>query len=525
MADGKPWINDAERAKTLEFLYQKLCQFVAPAPGPQGGAAPHRDADQRWALAQSVERQILQQARSRADYAQQMHQRVQKLSSGSKQAARPVAPAPAASASARAHERPSSSSQPGPRASPGLGGPPAASMYGRMPSIPKAMPLMDSAAEAETLRLMGGGDIFGGELDGLFDDEAGGGAGGADALGFGPRGFPPDGAGSYPAQGAANAIQQLRNLQVPQSRALEARMTGQRPQYPHAPAAPAPAFGSAPGGARDPKAAFVAMVKAADEGQRQVVLAFMSLSAECRGQFLQPLVSGLKTAKAYINHLDAEIKGGQLPPETLVHSKLAMKKVKQNYDKMSEYLKLVVVLETRFIKHGRMPTAQDYAEFRRGMEKLRQNYGKVTQFFQYMKTQLKEALQRRSDAGRAAPPVERSRATKVVSGATQAKGPPQVGRKPEPEQGSVPAKTGGGAAAAAPAAQGLGTPAEDGQRLPAVQARLAAGLKVLDPAGREFLQAVSRNALHAGDGADHKLQKVGFREEALWASRGAPSRD
>ena len=401
-------------------------------------------------------------------------------------------------------------------------------MYGRMPSIPKAMPLIDGADEAEMLRLMGGGDIFGGELDGLFPDEAGGGAGGADALGFGPRGFPPGGAGSYAAQGAANAIQQLRDLRVPQSRALEARMTGQRPQDPHAPAAPAPApaFGSAPGGGRDPKAAFVAMVKAADAGQRQVVLAFWRLTDECRGQFMKPLVSGLKTAKAYITHLDDEIKGGQLPPETLVHSKLALKKVMEGYGVLAKYIRLLMALETGFIKHGRMPTAQDYAGFQRGMEKLRQDDGRLTQFIQHVKTQFKEALQRRSDAGRAARPVERFRMTKVVSRAPQAKGPPQVGRKPEPEQGSVPAKTGGGAAAAAPAAQGLGTPAEDGQRLPAVQARLAAGLEGLDPAGREFLQAVSRNALHAGDGAGHKPQKVGFlREEALRASRGAPSRD
>ena len=72
------WINDVERAKTLEFLYQKLCQFVDPAPAPPG-AAPGRDADQRWALAKRVEQQILQQARSRADYAQQLNQRVQKL--------------------------------------------------------------------------------------------------------------------------------------------------------------------------------------------------------------------------------------------------------------------------------------------------------------------------------------------------------------------------------------------------------------------------------------------------------------
>ena len=74
------WINDVKRAKVLEFLYQKLCQFVDPAPGPSG-AAPGRDADQRWALAKSVEQQILQQARSRADYAQQLIQRLQKLSS------------------------------------------------------------------------------------------------------------------------------------------------------------------------------------------------------------------------------------------------------------------------------------------------------------------------------------------------------------------------------------------------------------------------------------------------------------
>ena len=256
------------------------------------------------------------------------------------------------------------------------------------------------------------------------------------------------------------------------------------------------------------------------------MLAFWRLTDECRGQFLKPLVSGLKTAKAYITHLDAEIKGGQLPPETLVHSKLAYKKVMENYGVLAKYIRLLMVLETGFIKHGRMPTAQDYASFQRGMEKLRQEYGRLTQFIQHVKTQSKEALQRRSDAGRAARPVERITITKVVSRAPQAKGPPQVGRKPEPEQGSVPAKTGGGAAAAAPAAQGLGTPAEDGQRLPAVQARLAAGLEGLDPAGREFLQAVSRNALHAGDGAGHKPQKVGFfREEALRASRGAPSRD
>ena len=354
------WINDMERAKTLELLYQKLCQFMDPAPGPPG-AAPGRDADQRWALAKSVEQQILQQARSRADYAQQLIQRVHKLA--------------------------------------------------------------------------------------------------------------------------------------------------------------------------DPKqAAFVAMVKAADEGQRQVVLAFWRLTDECRGQFLKPLVSGLKTAKAYVTHLDAEIKGGQLPPETLVHSKLAYKKVMENYGVLAKYIRLLMVLETGFLKHGRMPTAQDYAGFQRGMEKLRQDDGRLTQFIQHVKTQFKEALQRRSDAGGAARPVERITITKVVSRAPQAKGPPQVGRKPEPEQGCVPAKTGGGATAAAPAAQqGLGTPAEDGQRLPAVQARLAAGLEGLDPAGRQFLQAVSRNALHAGDGAGHKPQKVGFlREEALRAraaSRGAPSRD
>ena len=82
------------------------------------------------------------------------------------------------------------------------------------------------------------------------------------------------------------------------------------------------------------------MVKAADAGQRQVVIAFWRLSHECRGQFLKPLVSGLKTAKAYITHLDAEIKGGQLPPETLVRSKLALKHMLQSYRVLAKYIRL-----------------------------------------------------------------------------------------------------------------------------------------------------------------------------------------
>ena len=59
-------------------------------------------------------------------------------------------------------------------------------------------------------------------------------------------------------------------------------------------------------------------------------------------------------------------------------------------------------METSFIKHGRMPTAQDYAEFQRGMEKLRQEHGRLTHFIQHVNSpacrDLPAAL---SQAGRA----------------------------------------------------------------------------------------------------------------------------